>query len=143
MVLLRLGGVCVDFILKKFCLWPLRLRWPNRSALPLPPHGKNPTQNGKQTLVKMARVMLVKMASKSLAEWQAYSLVDVGSVGSANRIAVPASTLRQCWQCWQCQPDRSACVPCSAQMRSCWHCRSCGPFFLRFSVATGSCVNLT
>ena len=46
---------------KKFCLWPLRLRWPNRSALPLPP-SQNPTQNGKHIIVRMVRDMLVRMA---------------------------------------------------------------------------------
>ena len=62
----------VEFIpKKKFCLWPLRLRWPNRSALPLPPrlksyakrqaysrqNGKgNASQNGKHIVSRMTSV---------------------------------------------------------------------------------------
>ena len=41
----------------------------------------------------MAKVMLVKMASKSLADWQGFMPGSVGSVGSANRIARLALTL--------------------------------------------------
>ena len=92
----------MDFILKKFCSRALRLRWPNRSALPLPP-SQNYYQNGKHIVGKKARVMLVKMASKSLVYWQGFVPGIVGSVGYAYGVAVRAISMRQCVrQCGQC-----------------------------------------
>ena len=118
----------MDFILKKFCLWPLRLRWPNRSALPLPPRPKSyakwqaiPSQNGKGNASQNGKHIVIRMVR--VCAWQ-------------------------CWQCWQCQRDRSACVtpapvlavlalPTGSQcLRTLqrsntgrWHCRSNCHFF--------------
>ena len=75
---------------KKFCSRALRLRWPNRSALPLPPQPKPyakwqaiPRQNGKGNVSQNGKHIVSRMVS-----------------------VFPG----RCWQCWQCQPDRSACV---------------------------------
>jgi len=118
----------VDFILKKFCLWPLRLRWPIASALPLPPR------------------------LKSYAKWQVYSRQKGKGNASQNDKHIVSRMARvcawRCGQCWQCQPDRSACVnpapvlavlavptgsQCLRTMQRSnaggWHCRSNCHFF--------------
>ena len=96
----------MDFILKKFCLWPLRLRWPNRSALPLP-LSQNPMQNGKHYLV--LGVGYVGYANQ--VGVGKLGLAGVGYVGYPKQTANIANTMQRCarsvlrrvggcWLCW-------------------------------------------
>ena len=117
----------MNFILKNFVCGPSvyvgPIAWPYPSPL-----GQNHDQNGKQTLVKMARVMLVKMASKSLADWQGFVPGCVGSVGGANRIARLALTLAPVLAVLAVPTGSQGLRTMQRSNAVGWHCRSCRHF---------------